>query len=65
MENLQIKHIHLIRSEEGDWERLIVNGKVYDEGHSIHRSTWLKLLQQATDCKLSSEERSVEWFEQN
>lgn len=65
METLKIKHIHIITSDEGDWIRLMVNGKMYDEGHSIHRSTWLELLQQATDCKVSGEERTVEWFEKN
>jgi len=36
--------IRLITNESGDWEVLLLNEKVYDEGHSIPTYTWADLI---------------------
>ena len=38
--------IELITCESGDWKVLKVDGKIYDEGHSIPDFVWVKLLQE-------------------
>ena len=37
--------IRLITNESGDWEVLLLNGEVYEEGHSIPAYTWMSLIQ--------------------
>lgn len=51
--------IELIFCESGDWAVLKLNGKVYEEGHSIPDYIWLKLLQELgneTTSKVISDE---------
>ena len=36
--------IRLITNESGDWEVLLLNGKVYEEGHDIPKHTWVNLI---------------------
>ena len=36
--------IKLITNESGDWEVLLLNGKVYEEGHDIPTYTWINLI---------------------
>ena len=37
--------IRLITNESGDWEVLLLNGEVYEEGHDIPTYTWINLIQ--------------------
>ena len=45
--------IKYITCESGDWKVLIVNGKLYHEGHDIPEHIWLELLEDKFDvnCK--------------
>lgn len=36
--------IRLISNESGDWEVLLLNGEVYEEGHDIPTHTWMNLI---------------------
>lgn len=36
--------IRLIENESGDWKVLLLNGKVYGEGHDIPIYTWMNLI---------------------
>lgn len=36
--------IKLITNESGDWEVLLLNEKVYEEGHDIPAYTWTNLI---------------------
>lgn len=36
--------IRLISNESGDWKVLLLNGKVYEEGHDIPNHTWVNLI---------------------
>lgn len=36
--------IRLITNESGDWEVLLLNGNVYEEGHDIPTYTWINLI---------------------
>lgn len=36
--------IRLITNESGDWEVLLLNGEVYEEGHSIPNHAWINLI---------------------
>lgn len=38
--------IKLVTNESGDWEVLLLNGKIYEEGHNIPTRTWLKLIRE-------------------
>jgi len=36
--------IRLVTNESGDWEVLLLNGEVYEEGHDIPADTWIDLI---------------------
>lgn len=36
--------VRLIENESGDWKVLLLNEKVYEEGHSIPDYTWINLI---------------------
>ena len=36
--------IRLISNESGDWKVLLLNGKIYEEGHDIPSYTWVNLI---------------------
>lgn len=36
--------VRLIANESGDWEVLLLNGKVYEEGHKIPTHSWTNLI---------------------
>jgi len=36
--------IRLISNESGDWKVLLLNGKIYEEGHDIPSHTWVDLI---------------------
>lgn len=40
----RIQKVQLINSEDGDWVVLKLNGKIYEQGHSIPEMTWLELI---------------------
>ena len=36
--------IRLVQNESGDWKVLLLNEKVYEEGHNIPTYTWTNLI---------------------
>lgn len=63
MEDLKQPTIRLITNECGEWVVLIVDGTVYDEGHTIPDFTWLKLLSEL-GCKVEEKEITDEDMEE-
>lgn len=47
--------VKLITNESGDWVVLKVNGKVYEEGHSIPAHIWLQLIEKMGNQILTEE----------
>lgn len=52
--------VELITCDSGDWEVLKLNGKVFEEGHSIPSYAWLELLSvfnvESNEVSISDEE---------
>lgn len=66
---MKIKEIKLINCESGDWDVLIIDGKIFDEAHSIQDDVWLDLLKSklGVDCKkitISDEDMENRVFEE-
>lgn len=57
---MKVKHF---TCPSGDWEALVVNGKLFEDGHSIPTSTWLELLKDS-GCFVSEHEISNDKMEQ-
>lgn len=53
--------VRILNSEEGDWVRLEVDGKLWDEGHSISQYMLKNLLEQV-GCTVTIETREAEYF---
>lgn len=56
--------IRLISNESGDWEVLLLNGEVYEEGHDIPTHTWMNLIH-GLGHEVSIEEVTDEEMEYN
>ena len=56
--------IRLIANESGDWEVLLLNGEVYEEGHDIPTYTWMNLIHDLGH-EVSIEEVTDEEMESN
>lgn len=54
--------VEVFTSESGDWIVIKLNGKVYEEGHSIPVHRWLDLIEKFGN-KISSKEVSDEDME--
>lgn len=51
-----MKKVEVIKCNSGDWEVLIVNGKIHYEGHSIPEFIWLDIL---SDLGFSASYRTI------
>ncbi len=61
-------NVKYVSSSHGDWVGVYLNGKLYDEGHSIPVHTWLDLLSEVAEensANLSTMQFEVggEWLE--
>lgn len=54
--------IKLISSEEGDWERLVIDDIIVYENHSISAFELLDILQEKGILKFSHERRDEDYF---
>ena len=55
--------IEYITCKSGDWNVLIVNGEIYEEGHEIPDFIWLKLLSEKFNTIIVNTEISDEDME--
>lgn len=61
-------HINFIHSESGDWEGMYIDGKLFDEGHSLNLKEVLRMLINARLLNATlggTIEKSDKWFEDN
>lgn len=57
-----MKEIKLIRSENGDWERMVVDDKVIMEGHSLNSLDILEWFGDKLDIKVVQEWKDEDYF---
>lgn len=60
-----MKSIEFIETKSGDWQVLLVDGAVYDHGHSFPNITWLNLLSELgckVECKTISDAEMQEGY---
>lgn len=56
------KKITFITSEEGDWERLLIDGVMVADDHRIDSSEWCEILKQHFDVEVEELEKPEEWW---
>jgi hypothetical protein len=57
--------IRRISSEEGDWERLYINGECYFDGHSASIRDIVSALENVMEVEFHSEEKNEDWFNED
>lgn len=57
-----MKNIKLVTSENGDWERLIVDEEIVMEGHGLHSTDILKWLSDTLLINFEQEFKPEDYF---